>query len=135
MAMTRKRWLRIGVYGTLGFTVLAVFANPYNRQRVFGPKIRGEPLCSWQQRFRHKFAPEEKTDTLVTKVSNWMGLQSLDPDPWPVHDPDMLPVVLSFVDDPSTKIREVVAQSLHMFPLSPETGDSLTRMLDDPSPR
>ena len=43
--MTRKRLLRIGVYGSLASVVLLFLLHPYSRQMIFGPRIRGQPLA------------------------------------------------------------------------------------------
>jgi HEAT repeat protein len=133
MDLRRKRALRYSVYGTLGFCVLLVFLNAYTRQTLIGPTVRGEPFCAWQQRFREGCAGT-RPNTWVTTVTGWIGFKSGPPEQWPgFAAPDLLPVLLSLVDDPNPDVRAALAIRLGWYPLSAETGDALMALLDDPA--
>jgi HEAT repeat protein len=132
--MTFKRLIRGFVYSTLVVAIAAFFAYPYTRQLVFGPKIRDVPLSSWQDSFRYHATKRFSEDDAFTKALTWMGVKSPEPDPCPVNDPDMLPVLLSLVDDPNFWVRREVAYSLGFHPRSAEASESLIGLLDDPVP-
>jgi HEAT repeat protein len=132
--MTRKRLLRIGICGTPAVLLLVVL-HPHIWQSMFGPKIRGVPLWAWQQSLRRSIAADNGTDSLLQKTLRWAESKWLKPEPWPRFEPDMVPVLLSMVDDPSPDVRANVAFQLGANPLSPESAEALVRLLDDPVDR
>ena len=73
--VTRKRPLLIVLGGTAIVIVAAFFAHPYGRQLVFGPRIRGVPLWSWQQQFRKAFA----NDDFIASTLAQFGVKSDQP--------------------------------------------------------
>jgi HEAT repeat protein len=127
--MTRKRLLLIVFACTVGVMIAAFFAHPYGRQLAFGPKIRGVPLWSWQQQFRKRYA--NPNDDFLANALAPLGVQRAEATWNP--DPDLLPVVLSLVDEPDDQLRAHVAQNLGYYPGSAPAGEALTVFLDDPS--
>jgi hypothetical protein len=130
--MTRKRGLRIIVYGTLGIIVLLFLLHPYMRQTVFGPRIRGMPLSYWQDQYRAAVSPKEHHGTVVPKILRYIGIKDTGVVPNTFDHADMVPVVLSLVDDPSIGVRASVASRLGEHPSSREACEGLLRLLDDP---
>ena len=128
-----RQLLRIGVYGTLALAALLFLLHPYSRQSVFGPKIRDLPFCYWQDAFRHHADPAAYQDTLASKALRWFGFhQERKGSFLSFRNADMLPVLLSLVDDPAPRVRELVALYLHSpFTTADECMPSLRRLLDD----
>jgi HEAT repeat protein len=129
MAMTRRRLLLLVLGSTLAGLGIAFFAHPYGRQLVFGPKIRGVPLWSWQQQFRKHYA--NPNDDFIANALAPFGVKRADPAWNP--DPDLLPVLLSLVDEPDDQLRAHVAQNLGYYPGSAPAGEALIVLLDDSS--
>jgi HEAT repeat protein len=127
--VTRKRLLLIVLGSTLAVIAAAFFAHPYGRQFVFGPKIRGVPLWSWQQQFRKHYA--NPNDDYIANALAPLGVQRAEATWNP--DPDLLPVLLSLVDEPDDQLRAHVAQNLGYYPGSAPAGEALIVLLDDPS--
>lgn len=132
MSMTRKGWLRIGVYGTVGVGILVFLLHPYSRQTVFGPKVRGMPFCYWQDGFRRQADPVAYRDSLATKVLEWLGVAKRQPMLLSLGGDDELRLLLSLADDPQPRVREQVADHLGVSLPSDERVMALRRMLDDP---
>src|SRR5260370_37574556 len=109
MAMNRTRWLRIGVYGTLGVGVLLFLLHPYSRQTVFGPTVRGMPLCYWQDGFRRRADPEAYGNSFTTNVFQWLGFAKRQPMLLNLGGDDEVRLLLSLADDPQPRVRERVA--------------------------
>lgn len=134
MATTRKRWLRIGVGGTLGLVLLLLLLHPYGRQMVSGPRVRGLPFSYWQNRYREAVAWSASENTLTSRMLTIVGITpNRGMDSFPVGE-DMLPVVLSLVDDPSSAVRAQVAQSLSDYPDSADACNALRAMMNDDDP-
>jgi HEAT repeat protein len=133
MAMTRKRLVRIGFYSSTAVVLFLFLLNPYTRQSVFGPKIRGEPLCYWQHEFRRRFARSDYQTPPFIKVIALLGIKSPSTDPQlPGGGSDLLTLALSLIDDPNPNVRAAVAFNLREFSSSPEAEDALLSLLDDP---
>jgi HEAT repeat protein len=133
MAMTRRRVVLMLVGITLAGLVIAFFSHPYGRQLVLGPKIRGAPLWAWQQEFRSWVDSEE--DGLLTKSLAWLGIKKSERHrSWQSGDPDMLPLLLSLADDPSSAVRRQVAYELGFFPDSEDAVAGIIRFLHDAAP-
>src|SRR5260370_11757053 len=75
MAVSRQQKLRIGVYGTLGLVLLLLLLNPYGRQMVFGPRVRGLPLSYWQNRYREAVAWSASENTLTSRMLTIVGIR------------------------------------------------------------
>src|SRR5258708_1512409 len=130
MSITRKRMIRIGVYATLGLVLLLFLLHPYGRQMVFGPRVRGLPLSYWQNRYREAVAWSASEDSLTTRTLTIVGIRpNRGMDSFPVGE-DMLPVVLSLVDDPDSAVRASVAYSLSEYPDSAEACNALRAMMN-----
>src|SRR5579864_2964072 len=137
--MTARRKLRILIYSALGTLVLlpslVLALDRYTRQLFFGPKIRDVPFCAWQRSFRHYATDGVSSDDALTKALTRLGVRSPNPEPWPWHQPDMVPVLLSLVDDSDRVVRCRVADELGILPSSTATEAALIRLMDDPHPR
>jgi hypothetical protein len=129
--MTRKNWLRVGTYGTLGAVVLIFVVHPYTRQTVIGPRIRGMPFAYWQDRYRE--AAAEQQTPFTTKVLALIGVQRSAACTECPATPEMLPVVLTLVDDPTPSVRARVAACAGQNRDSPDAGDALLKLVDDSS--
>ncbi len=131
--MTRKNRWRLVVYTPLVAVVAFVLMHPYFRQQLFGPKIKGEPFWAWQQEFRAERVTEEP-DTLWKKMLGWVGANDKTVR-WigyfPANDPEMLPVLLSLVDDPSSSVRLGVAHRLKKSPSDSRVIDALVQLTRD----
>src|SRR4051812_20662682 len=97
--MNRKRISRLTLYGALGVAVLLFLLHPCTRQAGFGPRIRGEPLWTWQQRYRRAAAPSEYREPLVQKAAGLLGIKPFRPGRILPEDEDLLPLALSLVND------------------------------------
>jgi HEAT repeat protein len=133
--VTRTRALRLVFCGTVAVSALGILAHPYSRQLLFGPTIRGEPLWSWQQSLRHYALRHNHEPSPLTRAYDWLGMQPSEPRAWPRAAPDMLPVLLSLLDDPHPEVRAEIALELASYPPSDEQSETLLRLLDDPHPR
>jgi HEAT repeat protein len=124
MATTRKRMVRTGVYGTLGVILLIILAHPFSRQSksMFGPQIRGLPLCYWQDGFRRRAQGDQGPDLFTTKVVRWLGLDTRE---------QVVFLVLTLADDPQPRVREGVADVLGWGFAPEQCMPALIRMLDD----
>ncbi len=128
--MTRKNWLRVEVYGTLGVIVLLFLVHPYTRQTVFGPKVAGMPFAYWQDRCRAAALPGKQEPSFIAKL---MRLMPPNRRVGAASEAEMLPVFLSLRDDPSEQVRAHVADLLGRYPDSGEARAALLDFLDDPS--
>jgi HEAT repeat protein len=133
MSVTRKRLIRVSVYGPLAFVILLMLAHPYSRQCLFGPKIDGVPLRYWQDNLRAHADRERVPDTLPMKIVRWLGLNHTENlGGVPVDRTSLLTVLLSLMDDPNPRVRFHVAALLGYSGLSADDcGPPLLRLLDD----
>lgn len=135
--MTRKNRWRLLLYSPLVAVVVLFFMHPYFRQRMFGPRIKGEPLWIWQEELRAQVA-QAPPPTLWNKALAFVGIngQAIG---WmgafPRHDPEMLPVLLSLADDSSEHVRRRVADQLRTMPDDERIIEVLLRMTNDPDMR
>lgn len=132
MAVTRKQRVRIGVYGVLGMVVLILLLHPYGRQMIFGPRIHGQPLAYWQDRYRRIALGSGPKGPVTLKFLALIGVK--DTGTFLSEDPEMLPVVFSLLDDPSPQVRAFLAGRLQQHVDTPEVSAELIRLLDDPAP-
>src|SRR4051794_2425271 len=93
-----KRWQRRAVlYGALLLVVALVLLNPYARQSLFGPTVRGLPLCYWQDEFRMAFDRQAYESSGLTRLMAALGLRKSLVGLNVPSAPDMLPVYLSLL--------------------------------------
>jgi HEAT repeat protein len=131
--MTPKNRWRMLLYAPLVAVVLFFLMHPYFRQRMFGPRIKGEPLWIWQQELRAQVA-QAPPPTLWNKALSFVGLQGQAigwMGAFPRKDPEMLPVLLSLADDPSEHVRRRVADALMDMPGDEQIIEVLLRMTND----
>ena len=65
-----KRWrLRALVCTPLAVLCLVTLLHPYLRQSLFGPTVRGKPLCYWQDQFRARAEPDEYRNSFSNKLN------------------------------------------------------------------
>jgi HEAT repeat protein len=130
--MTKNRRLRIGLCAFLVLAVPVLLMIPYARQAVFGPRVRGKPLCYWQDEFR-RWADPEVDASITGKITEWFGYAAPGDAPEFPQEADMLPVVLSLTTDTSYFVRARVASRLaHYAQESPQALTAFLLMLDDP---
>jgi HEAT repeat protein len=134
--MSRKTQIRTVVYSTLGVLVLLLFQHPYGWQRVFGPRIRGIPLSYRQDQYRRAVAKLDHRSGVAMRILALVGVKEKEPIRLAELDKDenMLPVVLSLVDDPDARVRAAVARSLAKHAEIPEACDGVLRLIGDNSP-
>ena len=101
--MTRKRMLRVGLYGSFGLAVMFVFLHPFLRQSLFGPTIRDLPLCYWQENFRRAARDDQGPVSLTTKVVRWLGFDKREQFVALPDGADGLRVLLTLVHDPQPR--------------------------------
>lgn len=131
--MTRTTFIRLAVYGTLGLVLAVGLVNPYTRQLFFGPKIRGTPLCYWQDLIRAEADPQLRDPSIRATALRWLGLGRRQIIAFP-KEADMVPVYLSLLDDPNPAVRIRLAPGLARAPESAGAIEGLERLLDDPVP-
>jgi HEAT repeat protein len=131
--MTRKRKLRIAVYGLLAAVVSLYLLHPFTRQTIFGPRIRGQPLWYWQNRYRESATSGNDNNSLTGKALALIGIHVRHSRPMAPHGDDMCPVLLSLVDDPDVDIRILVARHLGNHVESPQVCEALLVLTDDDS--
>lgn len=131
--MTRKTKTRICVYVALGVVVALFFLHPYGRQMVFGPRVHGQPFAYWQDRYRHAALGSGQQGAITLKLLGFIGLKHSDP--YLRDDPEMLPVLLSLLDDSSPAVRASLCPWLAKHLDSPQASDGLLGLLDDTMPK
>ena len=137
MAITRKRALRIGLYGTLSLILLGVLLHPYSRQMLFGPRLDGVPLAYWQDQFRACADPNSPSRASFTaKIIWWLGMDRHDHGRnLPSNESDLLQLLLSLEQDTQPYVRKAVAGELGHHNFAPdECVPPLLRLLDDAEP-
>ncbi len=121
------------LYAPLVAVVLFLFMHPYFRQRMFGPRIKGEPLWIWQQELRAQVA-QAPPPTFWNKALAFVGFKGQAVGwigAFPRNDPEMLPVLLSLADDSSEHVRRRVAETLMSMPGDEKVIDALMRLTQD----
>ena len=135
----KKRIARIVVYFGLTCLTALVLSHPYIWQSLFGPKIDGVPFWAWQQETRNQFSAASRKPTTLQRAFATIGIgvhhQWIDGFNFAAHshNPEMLPVLLSLVDDRDEDVRWWVALYLGRMPVQDETITALNRLADDPS--
>jgi hypothetical protein len=134
MTVQRKHLIRVSIYGALGVILFVFFAHPCTRQMVFGPRINGQPFWYWQERYREAAAPADPNRSLTIRGLALIGIKVRHIPPTLSRSPDMLPVVLSLVDDPSPAVRRLIAELLSDYAEFPEACEALMELLHDSEP-
>jgi HEAT repeats len=102
--LSRRSMLAFLVALTLlfGLTML----HPFPRQSLFGPTIRGEPWCVWEDAVRRDLIWEKYQNTLSAKIMRWMGIAH---EPMEINElynhAEMIPLLLHLTEDPDPDIR------------------------------
>lgn len=130
--MTRKTKIRICAYITLGVIVAVFFLHPYGRQVVFGPRIHGQPFAYWQDRYRRAALGSGQQSPTTLKLLGFIGIKHSAP--LLLDEPEMLPVLLSLLDDSSPAVRASLCPWLAKHLDSSEASDGLLGLLDDAMP-
>src|SRR5262249_29690888 len=137
--MTRKKRLLVVVAGFAIIGAAVLFANPYPRQYLFGPKIRDVPLCAWQEAFRRGvFVPigglaPDYEDGFWAKWRHWLGQgdASLKYDDFvALTVPERELLLVNMADDELMPVRRVTAKHFGSFD-SPAALAALLRLLED----
>src|SRR2546422_237882 len=108
-AMKRKLLIWSAVLIVLGLMVLI---PPVTRQWIFGPKIKGVPLCLWVDELRHMMGPEKYPKGSVAKILDFLGVA---PPPLPLEEwrrAEMRPVFLKLLEDEDGELRFAALVSL-----------------------
>jgi HEAT repeats len=111
-----RRWqLALATVAALlfGFAML----HPYLRQSLFGPTIRGEPWCVWEDEVRRNAKPEEHQRAWWTKFRLWLGVKEQER-MWASRefDPELLQLLLQLSRDPDEAVRAHVIFCLDRNP-------------------
>jgi hypothetical protein len=132
MSVTRKRVIRISVYGSLAFVILFILAHPYSRQALIGPKVDGLPLRLWQDNFR-SHARGHQQPTVAMQLLGWFGIHpGAGMSGLPGGNGSMLIVMRSLIDDPDPRVRRSIAHRLGWsFFVREKCVPPLLRLLDD----
>src|SRR5438105_640851 len=72
---------RCRLFAFLGVVVLLLglmMLDPYPRQMLFGPTIRGKPWCVWESAVRRDFNRAEYEKSLKARIMRWLGIASGD---------------------------------------------------------
>ncbi len=109
-----RRWL-LGSLGAAALLFGVLMLHPYPRQSLFGPTIRGEPWCAWENTVRRQFG--EHRESFLDPVRRWFGSgrQPMSFDEL-FDDPEMLPLVVALLDDPDPQVRGICASAIILFP-------------------
>lgn len=110
MAFARNLLSRRKTVALLGLLALVfglAMLHPYPRQSLFGPTIRGEPWCVWEDAVRRQVHREEYEKTLWAKMMRLAQLQQdAELDEELFDNKEMLPLVLALADDPDSQVRQ-----------------------------
>lgn len=89
--------------------------HPYPRQSLFGPKLRGEPWCVWEDRVRH-YVHGKRAKSPMTKALAWVGIKPKEVRLTELlDDAEMLPLVIHLLDDPDPKVRNNCLKAFVFF--------------------
>jgi len=119
MAIVRRflsrRWL-LAILGLAALLVGLAMLHPYPRQSLFGPTIRGEPWCVWEDAFRRHVHSVEYDKTLQARILRWMGVAN-DALEWKdlCDHADMLPLLIQLADDDDHEVRMHAVAAISQF--------------------
>jgi HEAT repeat protein len=116
------------------FGVMMLF--PYPRQSLFGPTIRGKPWCEWEDAIRSNHA--ERGDGPLADVMMFLR-RFVFPEPEQMADaelfdhPEMLPLVIALLDDPSPSVRGACIFAIEIYPNIQDASavPALTKRFED----
>jgi HEAT repeat protein len=132
--MSRRRLFAVS--GVFALCSGLLMLHPYPRQSLFGPKIRGEPWCVWEDRVRRHVYHEEYQTSVTARLKRWIGVEHVNIDRDNLfNNAEMLPLLLTLAEDHDDKIRYCV---LTCFVMCDRLHDQsalpvLRRRFDDPS--
>src|SRR5881296_96082 len=102
-AMKRKLIIWSAILIVLGLMVLI---PPVTRQWIFGPKIKGVPLCLWVEEFRRGADPEKHRQGFAAKVAAFLGVSPPELAEVDFTSPEMLPLFLELIEDNDPQVRQ-----------------------------
>ncbi len=131
--MKKKRLLQI--LAALALIVSgALMFHPYPRQLVFGPKIKGTPVCAWQEDFRSRnsggFGDPER-ETFVAKILDWLNFGDHFLDWNPLSKEEKEAIYITLAADPSPHVRKAIVVELSEM-MSKDGIPTYLGFLDDP---
>ncbi len=103
-----RRWL-LGLLGLAALILGLAMLHPYPRQSLFGPTIRGEPWCVWEEAVRRYVHREDYEKSVAARLRRWLGFEqdNLDRDDLFNHK-EMLPLLLEMAEDHDHEVRRCV---------------------------
>jgi hypothetical protein len=132
----KKQFVRVAVYVTVLGVPALMLSNPYYRQSIFGPKIRGVPVYAWQHDTRVWFGAGRNNRSLTDRALAMVGIHPsptyIDNFMFPSLDPEMLPVLISLADDSDDDVRQSVAYYLGYWYKQDEVATTLRVLANDP---
>ena len=88
--------------------------HPYPRQSLFGPTIRGEPWCVWEDAIRRHAHWDKYEKTTWAIAMRRLGVKETRPDFRELFDnEEMLPLLLELMEDPDPVIRQRVLKQFY----------------------
>ena len=104
----RNPWRRrlLTFAGILALLFGLAMLDPYPRQSLFGPTIRGQPWCVWEAEVRRYVHREEYEKTVAARLRRRLGFEN---DPIKGDDlfnhAEMLPLLLALTEDHDPDVR------------------------------
>ena len=112
--LTRRRTLAIACLLTLLLGVPML--HPYPRQSLFGPTIRGEPWCVWEEEIRRQANPAVYQDTLWFWFRVALGIEPAPMAETELYDhADMLPLILVLAADKDRNVRSEMLRAIRNY--------------------
>jgi HEAT repeats len=129
--MTRKKRIALVLLGLTLVAGIVLLSQPYPRQLVFGPKVKGVPLCAWQEYFREGHAEDLWIEpSAFQKLLGWLKRGS-EPLNWGELTPaDKEVIHVSLIDDADPNIRYRAFDALGTD--RPGRVPAILRLLEDP---
>jgi HEAT repeat protein len=109
-----RHW-QLAILAVAALIVGATMLHPYPRQSLFGPTIRGEPWCYWEDEIRWdatRDRDEAKRSDLGRKIRTWLGFKREIKRPGFFNDEKLLPVFLKLTDDSDMDVRWYAVSSI-----------------------
>ncbi len=117
MAFRRKLLSRrrlLALLGALALLFGLAMMHPYPRQSLFGPTIRGEPWCVWEDAVRHHVYGSQFEEPMSTRLLRWFGAGREECTFVELFDhEDMFPLAIRLVDDADWQIRWTAMSAFH----------------------
>jgi HEAT repeat protein len=130
----RKKRLLLVIAALALLVAVIMLLNPYPRQLLFGPKVKGVPLCAWQEEVRHAaFILDDPDDEegFVARILSWLSFGGERPNSDRLSVAENESVLITMAADPRPKVRSTVV--LFLIKTKSATGiATLMNFLDDP---